>query len=67
VAPATPLRWVLYTMEPVTTIATANTIIDWYERRPTIEDCDLSVIVNRSLKQPASKTRLFALRTPQTD
>ena len=37
-AGATPLRWVLYTMEPVTTIATASTIIAWYERRPTIED-----------------------------
>ena len=37
-AGATPLRWVLYTMEPVTTIAAANTTIEWYERRPTIED-----------------------------
>lgn len=33
-----PLRWVLYTMEKVTTIAEAQTIIRWYERRPTIED-----------------------------
>jgi hypothetical protein len=33
-----PLRWVLYTMEPVTTIPEAQTIIGWYERRPTIED-----------------------------
>lgn len=37
-AGATPLRWVLYTFEPVTTIAAANTVIAWYERRPTIED-----------------------------
>jgi hypothetical protein len=37
-AGVTPLRWVLYTMEPVTTIAAANTVIAWYERRPTIED-----------------------------
>lgn len=34
----TPLRWVLYTMEPVTTIAAANVVIGWYEMRPTIED-----------------------------
>lgn len=34
----TPLRWVLYTLEPVTTITTAETVIEWYERRPTIED-----------------------------
>jgi hypothetical protein len=33
-----PLRWVLYTFEPVTTLADASTIIEWYERRPTIED-----------------------------
>jgi Transposase DNA-binding/Transposase Tn5 dimerisation domain len=37
-AGATPLRWVLYTMEPATTIAAANTVIAWYQRRPTIED-----------------------------
>lgn len=37
-AGATPLRWVLYTMEPVTTTAAANTVIEWYECRPTIED-----------------------------
>jgi len=34
----TPLRWVLYTREPVTTNAAANTVIAWYERRPTVED-----------------------------
>jgi transposase-like protein/transposase Tn5 family protein len=34
----TPLRWVLYTMECVTSIADAETVIGWYERRPTIED-----------------------------
>lgn len=34
----TPLRWVLYTLEPVTTIVEAQTVIGWYERRPTIED-----------------------------
>lgn len=33
-----PLRWVLYTMEEVTTIADAETVINWYEQRPTIED-----------------------------
>ncbi len=33
-----PLRWVLYTMEQVTTIAEANVVIKWYEMRPTIED-----------------------------
>lgn len=33
-----PLRWVLYTLEPITTIAAAQTVIGWYERRPTIED-----------------------------
>ena len=33
-----PLRWVLYTMEPVSSVADAETIIRWYERRPTIED-----------------------------
>lgn len=32
------LHWVLYTMEPVTTIAHADTVIGWYKRRPTIED-----------------------------
>ena len=32
------LRWVLYTMEPVATIAHADTVIGWYKRRPTIED-----------------------------
>jgi hypothetical protein len=37
-AGTTPLRWVLYTFEPVTTRAAANTVIAWYERRPTIED-----------------------------
>jgi len=34
----TPLRWVLYTSEPVTTVADAQTVISYYERRPTIED-----------------------------
>jgi hypothetical protein len=33
-----PLRWVLYTMERVTDLAAAHTVIAWYERRPTIED-----------------------------
>ncbi len=33
-----PLRWVLYTMERVTDLAAAHTVIGWYERRPTIED-----------------------------
>lgn len=33
-----PLRWVLYTFEEVTTVAAANKVIEWYERRPTIED-----------------------------
>jgi hypothetical protein len=37
-AGVTPLRWVLYTMEPVTNLVTAHTVIGWYERRPTIED-----------------------------
>ena len=37
-AGATPLRWVLYTFEAVTTEAAARTVIGWYERRPTIED-----------------------------
>ena len=34
----TPLRWVLYMFEPVKTLADASTIIEWYQRRPTIED-----------------------------
>lgn len=34
----TPLRWVLYTSEPATTVAEAHAIIGHYERRPTIED-----------------------------
>ena len=34
----TPLRWVLYSSEPVTTVADAQTVISYYERRPTIED-----------------------------
>lgn len=33
-----PLRWVLYTMESVMTVTEAQTVIGWYERRPTIED-----------------------------
>ena len=37
-AGATPLRWVLYTFETVTTVADARRVIDWYELRPTIED-----------------------------
>lgn len=37
-AGVTPLRWVLYTFERVTTAVAANTVIAWYERRPTIED-----------------------------
>ncbi len=37
-AGATPLRWVLYTMQPVPDNAAAHTVIGWYERRPTIED-----------------------------
>lgn len=37
-ASATPLRWVLYTMERVTDDAAAHTVIEWYKRRPTIED-----------------------------
>ncbi len=37
-AGVTPLRWVLYTFERVTTAAEASQIIQWYERRPTIED-----------------------------
>lgn len=35
---ATPLRWVLYTMETVNDVDAAKKIIAWYERRPTIED-----------------------------
>jgi hypothetical protein len=39
-APAgvTPLRWVLYTLEPAATVAGADVAIEWYEMRPTIED-----------------------------
>ena len=37
-AGATPLRWVLYTFETVTTVADARRVIGWYELRPTIED-----------------------------
>jgi hypothetical protein len=33
-----PLRWVLYTTEPVTTLAEAQTIIEYYKKRWTIED-----------------------------
>lgn len=32
------LHWVLYTMEQVTTIAQADLVIEWYNRRPTVED-----------------------------
>jgi hypothetical protein len=32
------LHWVLYTMERVTTIAQADLAIEWYNRRPTVED-----------------------------
>jgi hypothetical protein len=34
----TPLRWVLYTMEPVTNVTEAKIAIGWYERRPTVEE-----------------------------
>ena len=34
----TPIRWVLYTTEPVTTVEEANVIIGHYEKRWTIED-----------------------------
>lgn len=34
----TGLHWVLYTMEQVTNITQANLAIEWYNRRPTIED-----------------------------
>jgi hypothetical protein len=34
----TPLRWVLYTMEHVTDVTEAKTVIGWYERRPTVEE-----------------------------
>jgi hypothetical protein len=33
-----PLQWVLYTMEPITSTTAAETVIEWYERRPVIED-----------------------------
>jgi hypothetical protein len=33
-----PIRWILYTTEPVGDIAAANRIIEFYEQRPTIED-----------------------------
>lgn len=33
-----PIRWVLYTSEPVEDVAAANRIIGFYEQRPTIED-----------------------------
>ena len=33
-----PVRWILYTTEPVGDIAAANRIIGFYEQRPTIED-----------------------------
>lgn len=33
-----PLRWVLYTFEAVTTVAEAETVVEWYRRRPMIED-----------------------------
>jgi hypothetical protein len=35
---ATPLHWVLYTPEPICSVADAERIIAYYERRPTIED-----------------------------
>ena len=35
---AQPVRWVLYTTEPVETVAEANCVIGFYEQRPTIED-----------------------------
>jgi Transposase DNA-binding/Transposase Tn5 dimerisation domain len=37
-ADVTPLRWVLYTFEPVTTAEQADVVIRWYKNRPTIED-----------------------------
>jgi hypothetical protein len=37
-AGTTPLRWVLYTRERVEEAAVADTVISWYERRPTVED-----------------------------
>lgn len=37
-AGTTPLRWVLYTREHVVEPAVAETVISWYERRPTVED-----------------------------
>jgi len=33
-----PLRWVLYTTERVATIAEAQTVVAWYELRPSIEE-----------------------------
>jgi hypothetical protein len=33
-----PLRWVLYTSEPTTTAEAAFTVVDYYERRPAVED-----------------------------
>ncbi len=35
---AQPVRWVLYTTEPVDTVADAHRVIGFYEQRPTIED-----------------------------
>lgn len=35
---AQPIRWVLYTNERVTSLAAAERIVSYYERRPTIED-----------------------------
>jgi hypothetical protein len=35
---ATPIRWVLYTTEPITDSAAANRVIAYYEQRWTIED-----------------------------
>jgi len=33
-----PVRWVLYSSEPATSVPEAETIIDYYEQRPTVEE-----------------------------
>ena len=35
---APPIRWVLYTTERIASVADAERVLEYYERRPTIED-----------------------------
>jgi len=64
----TPLRWVLYSSDVVNTVAEAQTVISYYERRPTIEDYHKALktgchVENRQYATAARLERVTAVQS----